>query len=373
MLRRIPSVTSRLLKRINENTNNISNLESQVSNLQSQVSNIITDSFCVIGGSTIIGEDDEENPIYGTGKALGYTYDGITYYASPTPNILTHVRNIDFNGYQWIATGGSQNGTNSLVLSSDGINWITPFNNVLPYYISSIAWGKKKWVAIGLTNIEGGPLIAYSSDGMNWTLADYEPTVWLTSIASNGSKFIVTSFNFIASSTDGINWTETNVSSSLGTGVAIRGIVWGGNIWVAALSNVTSAIGYSTDGTTWHLANTSGIMNSGIGVAYNGTIFFAWGVGYSNCATSKDGIHWTGVTIPSNIANGGTGIKDVTWNGKYWVVVANTNDLIENKVTYSSDLVTWYISTTGNALYNQVQDMGGITSRNRKNYYLMLF
>lgn len=349
------------------------NNEDNITNLQTSVGSMITDSFCVIGGSTIVNYDEDENPIYGTGKALGYSYDRITYYASPTANILGSVDNIDFNGYQWVATGYSKDGINSLVLSSDGINWITPVNNVLPYYISSIAWGNKKWIAVGLTNVNNGPQIGYSSDGMNWTLADYEPTSWLTSIASNGSKFIVSSFNFIASSTDGINWTETNVSSSLGTSVAVRGIVWGGNIWVAALSNVSSAIGYSTDGITWHKANTNAIMNSGIGVAYNGTIFFAWGVGYSNCATSKDGIHWTGVTIPSNIANRGTGIKDVTWNGTKWVVVANTNSLIENKVSYSSDLITWYKSTSGDDLYNQVQEMGGITSRNRKNYYLTLF
>jgi hypothetical protein len=101
MASRISNAILRLSKRVTKNEANIITLQSEISSLNS----IINDSFCVIGGTTIIGEDDEENPIYGTGKALGYSYDGITYYASPTPNILVDITNIDFNGYQWVATG----------------------------------------------------------------------------------------------------------------------------------------------------------------------------------------------------------------------------------------------------------------------------
>ena len=360
--------TSFLLKRINKNADDILTLQSNSSS-----SNIITDSFCVIGGTTIIGfDEEEETPIYGTGKALGYSYDGITYYASPTPNILVNITNIDFNGYQWVATGYSSDNTHSLVLSSDGINWTTPFNNVFPNGISSIAWGNKKWVAIGFTNV-GGPFIAYSYDGMTWEDTNYISIGYPTSIASNGSLFVIAAARYIAYSSDGITWNETHVESSLGNNVFVNGVVWGGNIWVISTTNTGYALGWSSDGITWHTANTGGIMNSGLGVAYNGTIFFAWGVGFYSCASSKDGKNWTGLNIPDNIGNRGQGIKDVTWNGTYWVVVISVNALTENRVAYSTDLITWFTSPSGNALYNQVQELGGITSRNRKNYYLTLF
>jgi len=364
--------TSFLLKRINKNADDILTIESQLETFESQPSNIITDSFCVIGGSTIIGfDEEEETPIYGTGNALGYSYDGITYYASPTPNILVYITNIDFNGYQWVVTGYSSDETQSLVLSSDGINWTTPVNNVLPKRISSIAWGNKKWVAIGLPNV-GGPKIAYSYDGMNWELSNYISGGYPTSIASNGSLFVIAAARYIAYSSDGITWNETHVEISLGANVYVNGVVWGGNIWVITTTNTGYALGWSSDGITWHIANTGGIMNSGAGVAYNGTIFFAWGVGFYDCASSKNGKDWTGFNIPENICNSG-GIRDATWNGTYWVVVVSVNDINENKVVYSKDLITWFISSSGNALYNQVQDLGGITSRNRKNYYLTLF
>ena len=347
------------------------NNTNSITNIQTFLNNIITDSFCVIGGSTII-DDDEENPIYGTGKALGYSYDGITYYASPTPNILVDITNIDFNGYQWVATGYNNDNTQSLVLSSDGINWTTPVNNVLPYRIQSIAWGKKRWVAIGYADDESGPKIAYSYDGMNWALSNYISSGFPTSIACNGSLFVIAAEKYIARSSDGITWSEANVESSLGTNVYVTGVVWGGNIWVVTYSNVGNGLGWSSDGITWNVANVNGILNSGRSVAYNGTIFFAWGVGLYNCASSKNGKDWTGVNIPENICNSG-GIRDATWNGTYWVVVVSVNDLNDDRVVYSKDLITWFISSSGNALYNQVQDLGGITSRNRKNYYLTLF
>lgn len=362
-------IVSRLSKRISKNTNDISNIESQLATLESQPSNIITDSFCVIGGTTIIGEDDEENPIYGTGKALGYSYDGITYYASPTPNILVNITNIDFNGYQWVATGVNSNNTESLVLSSDGINWTIPFNNVLPNFIESIAWGKKKWVAIGFADSESDPEIAYSYDGMNWTNTNYTSS-GLNTVASNNTMFVAGAYGKIATSTDGITWTDRNINS-LGATAFITGVVWGGNIWVVSYSNVGNGLGWSTDGINWTAATTNAFLNNTpAGVVYNGTLFLAWESGGNRLAYSKNGKNWIGAIIPSVNINS---VKDITWNGKYWVVVGGVSDLTQNRVAYTSDLITWYNSTSGNELYNQVLNMGGMTSRNRKNYYLTLF
>ena len=61
-------------------------------------------------------------------------------------------------------------------------------------------------------------------------------------------------------------------------------------------------------------------------------------------------------------------ITDITWNGKYWIVTSETNDVTDKKIAYSSDLVTWYSSTSGNTLFNGIYSVLAITSRNRKNY-----
>jgi hypothetical protein len=365
MSRRISNnITLRLSKRVNKNEADILNLQSQISSLNF----IITDSFCVIGGTTIIGEDDEENPIYGTGKALGFSYDGITYYESPTANILVEITNIDFNGYQWVATGFSSNNTNSIVLSSDGINWITPVINVLSYGIYSIAWGKKRWVAIGFAD-PGDARIAYSYDGMNWTDTNFTIS-GLNTVASNNSMFVASGYKKIATSTDGISWTDTNIESSLGANAFVKGVVWGGNIWVVTYSNVGNGLGWSTDGINWTAASTNAFLNNTpAGVVYNGTLFLAWESGGNRLAYSKNGKNWIGTIIPSVNINT---VKDITWNGKYWVVVGSVSDLSQNRVAYTSDLITWYNSTSGNALYSQVEYLGGMTSRNRKNYYLTL-
>jgi hypothetical protein len=61
-------------------------------------------------------------------------------------------------------------------------------------------------------------------------------------------------------------------------------------------------------------------------------------------------------------------ISDITWNGTYWIVTNKTNNNTDHKIAYSSDLVNWYSSTSGNTLFNDIQNINTITSRNRKNY-----
>ena len=110
--------------------------------------NILSDNFCVVGCDSAIDYNNFDEPILGNTKPLAYTYDGINYTASSN-TILYYISKVDFNGYQWIAVGSNTAYNKSIILSSDGINWIEPVNNVLPYYVTDVAWGQKKWVAIG--------------------------------------------------------------------------------------------------------------------------------------------------------------------------------------------------------------------------------
>jgi hypothetical protein len=330
---------------------------------------VLTDKFCVIGCDSSIDYNDEtEEPILGNTKPLAYTYDGITYIPSSN-TILYKINKVDFNGYQWIACGSSVDNSQSLVLSSDGINWITPVNNLMPEQIIDVAWGQKKWVAVGTTNSIDDYIyrFAYSSDGMNWTLSNYndDGKVSFYSVAYNGSYFLAGGYNYIAKSTNGNTWTDVNVGTLLG---AVRSITWNGHIWVAACNNVTP-IGYSYNGVDWFSsASADLIFNAGTVVSWNGTQFLVGGSGLYKLISSKDGINWIGVMLTINEEYLPGSITDITWNGVYWIVTSATNDSNEPKIAYSSDLVTWHSSNSGNELFSGITEINTITSRNRKNY-----
>ena len=235
--------------------------------------------------------------------------------------------------------------------------------------MGDIAWGQKKWVAVGRP-IEDPPYrIAYSSNGMNWRLSDYNSdnhVGFLNSVAYNGSYFLAGGYNYIAKSNDGNIWTDVNIQTVLG---AVNSLAWNGNIWVAAATN-SHSIGYSYDGVSWTVgANTDSLLNAAFVVSYNGTQFLAGGIGNYRLISSKDGINWTGVMLLTNETYLPGSITDITWNGKYWIVTNAVNNKKDPKIAYSSDLVNWYSSVSGNALYNGITQVNSITSRNRKNYY----
>jgi hypothetical protein len=329
----------------------------------------LVDSFCVVGTTNIAGEDEEENPIIININPLAYTYDGITYQSSTSPIVLNTITKVDFNGYQWVACGYNVNETDSLLLSSDGINWTTPVDNVLPVSIFDVVYGQKKWVAIGINDSENYvSRVAYSSDGMNWTLAAFNSDNGISGffcIAYNGSYFLIGAINRIMKSSDGITWTNVDVTNILG---AVRSITWNGNIWVAGGNN-THPIGYSYDGVTWNYSTSADlIINSGNTVVYNGTLFLAGGTGLYKLISSKDGINWTGVMLDTDETYLPGSISDITWNGTYWIVTNSTNDVTDPKIAYSSNLINWYKAGSANKLFNRVQDVNAITSRNRKNY-----
>jgi hypothetical protein len=318
---------------------------------------ILTDNFCVAGCNTLISNN--ENPIYSDTPSLAYTYDGVNFTSSSN-TILTNIYKIDFNGYQWIACGSNSTYNKSILVSSDGINWIEPINNVLAQYVLDVVWGQKKWVAVGIASNDQS-YVATSSDGMHW---DRRENISINCIAYNGSYFIGGGTNIIYKSTDGITWTNVNVANILGF---VNSVTWSGKVWVATGTNA-SPIGYSYDGVTWTQVSTNGLINAGFVVVYNGTTFLAAGVGVWRLISSFDGINWTGVMLTSNYTYFPGSITDITWNGRYWIVTNATNNLTDPKIAYSSDLINWTSSISGNTLFNNVTSVNAITSRSRKNY-----
>jgi len=348
---------------------------------------VLSDSFSVVGS---VNYSD-------TQYVLAYTYNGKDYFRgslSSDLNSLAFISNIDFNGSQWIAVGGTYEGSGAtLALSSDGINWVAPISNQLPYGIIDLAWGNKTWVAIGSdgNGIYNFPnRIQYSYDGLNWNLLGGNPLsvnswneIVITSISHNGQYFLISFFDshdygggnvnraYVAKSTDGATWTNktniTGVFPALGGESFFNSLIslaWNGRIWVGMNAGSTYPIGYSSDGINWSRAAFP-VISIGVSVAYNGTRFLAAsgnGADPYYLVTSTDGNSWSGILSPL------TNITDITWNGTYWIV---SNNYTGNNpvIAYSSDLVTWNTSNSAEDLFSEVGTTA-VTSRNKKNFYI---
>jgi hypothetical protein len=127
----------------------VNTIDTEVDTIENKPS--LTDNFCIVGCDSSIGEDDNENPLFGDVYPLAYSYDGVTFKYVNDRTLYT-INKVDFNGYQWIACGYNVDYTRSLILSSDGINWILPATNVLSGGVTDIVWGQKKMVSNWCTN-----------------------------------------------------------------------------------------------------------------------------------------------------------------------------------------------------------------------------
>ena len=233
-------------------------------------------------------------------------------------------------------------GNSIIVSSSDGLTWPTPAPE-LPTIGSSgltaghgIAWNGKLWVAVGTGTIvtANTKSIAYSADGVNWTLVATNPfTTSGYGVAWNGSLWIAVGAgtNAVATSSDGITWAPTATIGTSGLTIG-RGIAWNGKLWVAVGTGNSKSIAYSADGVGWTLAGTNPFTTSGYGVAWNGKLWVAVGTGGNSLATSVDGATWTPVT---NALTTGQG---VAWNGRVWVVVGTGTS---QSIIYSFDGLFW--------------------------------
>ena len=325
-------------------------------------------------------------------NSLSYSPDGISWSGLGLNIFSTEGKGIAWNGTMWVAVGTGS--ANTMGYSYDGINWIGLGTSIFsPGAGYGIAWNGSTWVAVGqntatfnITSISGTTLtvssvtagtikegmtisggtitagtyitggsgltwtvsvsqtvgvvsgvigsqgvIAYSSDGINWTANTSQ--IFRTAaygVASNRNRFVAvgSGTNSIAYSTDGITWTGIAGPFTTGRAVASNGTRW------VAVGQGTNNIAYSTNnGVTWTGVTTTTIFTtSGYSVAWNGVRWVAGGDG-TKVASSSDGVSWAGVTTSpfSTQCNG------VCWTGKRWVAVGQGT----NTIAYSYDGLTW--------------------------------
>jgi len=218
--------------------------------------------------------------------------------------------------------------------------WISITENPIRGSVSGIVWGGGKFVAVG-------EHISYSTDGINWTVAQENifSDTGINCVTWGNNRFIAAGdYGKMAYSADGINWTAVSPNPfeyAVHYDYDIKSITWGNNLFVAAGYKIGQdcKIAYSSDGINWTAAADTTFSQRIYSVTWGSNKFVAVG-DYRRMAYSPDGINWTRVTDSSldelkdeygMIAS----FTNVTWcNNKFFAF----NDKL---MAYSSDGVNW--------------------------------
>jgi hypothetical protein len=285
----------------------------------------------------------------------------------------SRINGVTYGGGKWVAFGVGivySNYVSRIAYSTDGVSWTavadTTFNGSWGNAINGVAYGGGKWIAVGNTkNSAFGEIrsnMAYSDDGITWTVADSTFNGYSSNISGvtyDGGKWVAVGYDYdsdtysnygkIAYSSDGVTWTAVADSTFNGR---IDTVVYGGGKWVAVgydydsdTDSLYGKIAYSSDGVTWTaVANTIFGTSNISGVAYGGGKWVAVGYGYdwdtasfyNKIAYSSDGITWTAV---ANTTFGTSDIYGVAYGGasgnEKFVAVGS------NKMAHSADGVSW--------------------------------
>ena len=154
-------------------------------------------------------------------------------------------------GNDLFVTAGSEG---YIATSPDSITWtLTPQidgDSNLNWW--SGAFGNGRFVIVGQRVNDTTPIAASSTDGINWTLVtvtEAAPAQILTSVASDGSKFVAGGNDpgdgsNLVTSTDGITW-----SAIADTVAGNNDIFWGNGVWISM--RAYGSYSRSIDGVTW--------------------------------------------------------------------------------------------------------------------------
>jgi hypothetical protein len=264
-------------------------------------------------------------------NSIATSSDGATWtgYSQNVLNILfSTIGNCTaWNGSMWV-TGGE--GVPVLAYSSNGIQWFGSPNTLFFEAVSFVTWDGtlSYWIACGA----GIYSMAYSINGINWSPMVSPSDIFQTNnnfstcnmIASNGSMWVAIGAGKIAYSTNFFSWTLVT-PTIIENG--INSVAWNGSIWVVVGYGFTYSIVYSSDGMNWIGVQNSIInfFSQGYSVAWNGSIWVAIGNGSPyTIVYSYNGINWTGVIGSSGNINLGDS-NNVIWTGTKWFISGSDN------------------------------------------------
>ena len=247
---------------------------------------------------------------------------------------------------EFIGTGSGT--TNSILISTDGMNWYGLGVSVSNYF-NEVRYNGSIWVATAYNT----HALAYSYNGVNWVGLGTSIFTNGWSVAWNGTLWVAggAGTNSLAYSYDGINWVGLGQSFFTGAN-GVRGVHWNGSMWLACgQASSSGLIAYSYDGLTWSItgSNSSTIFNGSNQQAliarWNGTIWLAGALHTSaTLAYSSDGITWTAVTSATSIIS--TYAPGISWNGKMWHAGGTTNPMFSYTYDVTAQTGWTTINTT---------------------------
>ncbi|MCL2442640.1 MAG: hypothetical protein FWD13_04150 [Treponema sp.] len=259
---------------------------------------------------------------------IAYSSDGITWtrITDEIFNTNRRIEDIIFADDKFIAVGSSSQHTNAnglVVYSLDnGKTWEEASAASNFFFTQCITYGNGMFVAGGGTGANGGR-IAYSSNGIDWTIVSGNRPIGISSITWGDNKFVATGGTIMIYSSNGTDWTQvTNNTFEDDTPFVnndIQSITYGNGKFVAVGRN--GNIAYSSDGINWNAVTNSRFGNSHIyGVTYGNNMFVAVGSN-GKAAYSADGISWTAIGNTRFGSSDTDNINDITWgNGKFVAV-----------------------------------------------------
>jgi hypothetical protein len=292
-------------------------------------------------------------------RKLIYSYDGLRWLVSPTENVISYkVNSVAFNGTIWVAGGwhdGDANNMTTLAYSSDGINWTASVSGstLITEQVNSVVWTGSVWVAGGASTSGGATTytLVYSYDGINWLLSQQQFGPTVISLHWTGNMVICSNDdNAVNFSYDGISWfSSTTASTHFNT---VTSPFWplcyasSDTLIVAGCHDVIS-LSWSEDGFNWTTSSNAALFTRVNGLAYNGSMWVAAGIGPNYVAYSLNGKDWTASESANKLFFDETP-QTVTWNGSLWLVGGTGPDNLQ--MAYSYDGIHWLPVTSANDL-----------------------
>ena len=295
----------------------------------------VTNATAMIAAAATLATNTANNTIM-------YSSDGINWNAS-TQTVLTLCNALAWNGSLWVA-GGLSASTDVIAYSYDGINWIPSLEPVTIADMTecyALAWNGYVWVAGG----SGSATLIYSVDGINWILSTSGTNIFPGDIGSSVADMCNTvAWNgtmWVAGGSVGEAGFDAYISS---TTLTVTGITFGklavGRVIVSTASGFQSGTTISSQltGEPGGIGTYTVSPSQTVGAPENAQGMTIASIG-GGIAYSYDGINWT-ISSSVAIANNLETCNIVAWNGSIWLA-GGTKKEGGQTILRSADGITW--------------------------------